>query len=87
MKKAVFIIGVLLLASCSKPEEIVPQPAKDCNCGLILSDNVQDYSVVVRNQCSGKEKKFILTPGDWINAHVGSNICFSNVKTWRKWEN
>lgn len=82
MKKAVFIIGVLLLASCSKPEESAPAP-KDCNCGLIISDNVTDYSVVIRNQCSGREKKFILAPGDWINAQVGSNLCISNTTSWR----
>ena len=84
MKKVVIILGAILLASCSKPEEVIPQPAKDCNCGLIISDNVQDYSVVIRNQCSGKEKKFILTPGDWVNAQVGSNLCITNVIRWRK---
>jgi hypothetical protein len=82
MKKVVFMLSVVLLASCSKPEDVVTAP-KDCNCGLIISDNVQDYSVVIRNQCSGKEKKFILTPGDWINAQVGSNLCISNVTSWR----
>lgn len=82
MKKAVFIIGVLLLASCSKPEESVPEP-KDCNCGLIISDNVSDYSVVIRNQCTQREKRFYLTQGDWVNAFVGTKFCISNVTTWK----
>lgn len=80
MKKAVIILGAILLASCSKPEDSAP---KDCNCGLITNDNVSDYSITIRNQCSGREKKFILAPGDWVNAHVGSNFCISNTTSWK----
>jgi hypothetical protein len=60
MKKAVFIIGVLLLASCSKPEESVPV---DCKCGVVVqstSFNVINgnggvtvlSTIIVRNNCT-----------------------------------
>jgi len=75
MKKIIGILLLLALLSCEK-EKV------ECNCGLVLSDNVNDYSVVIRNDCSKNEKKFYLQPGDWINAQVGSNYCITNVSSW-----
>lgn len=75
MKKTIGILLLLTLLSCEK-EKV------ECNCGLVLSDNVNDYSVVIRNDCSKNEKKFYLQQGDWINAHVGSNYCITNVSSW-----
>jgi hypothetical protein len=76
--KVVFIL--LLVAgtfiSCKKESQ------QQCNCGLITDDRVSDYSVVIRNSCSGNEKRFILAPGDWINAHVGDDYCITNVGSW-----
>ncbi len=51
-------------------------------CGMIVSDNVADYSVVIRNDCSGNDKVFYLSEGDWMNAHPGSNYCISNTSNW-----
>lgn len=82
MKKTILAAGFLIVGTiigCQK-EEIKPNEV--CNCGLVLSDNVQDYSVVIRNSCSGNEKKFYLTEGDWMNAHPGSDYCITNVKNW-----
>jgi len=76
MEKVIVIIALLFLASCSKEDS---QP---CNCGKILSDDPNDYSVVIRNECSGNEKKFVLTPGDWMTAYVGTDICISNQSKW-----
>tara|TARA_R110000868_G_scaffold248770_2_gene505318 strand:+ start:90 stop:317 length:228 start_codon:yes stop_codon:yes gene_type:complete len=75
MKKIIGILLLLTLLSCEK-EKV------ECNCGLVLSDNVNDYSVVIRNDCSKNEKKFYLQQGDWINAQVGSNYCITNVSSW-----
>ena len=77
MKK--FILGAAILltiatTSCEKDQV--------CNCGLIVSDNISDYSVVIRNSCSGNEKRFYLQPGDWVNAFVGSNYCITNAEKW-----
>lgn len=75
MKKTIIaLVFILSLASCKKD--------KVCNCGLIVSDDVNDNSVVIRNSCSGNEKKFILAPGDWVNAFVGSDYCITNETSW-----
>ena len=75
MKKVILAIMLFSFASCKKE---TPQ----CNCGTILSDNVSDYSVVIRNKCSGNEKKFNLNPEDWTTAYVGSEFCITNVQNW-----
>jgi hypothetical protein len=77
MKKVIMLMVMPLLFSCSSED------SADCNCGLVVSDNVKDYSVVIRNKCSGNEQKFILQAGDWINAQVGSDYCITNVSNWR----
>ena len=77
MKKAIYGFAIVLsIVSCTKEE------AKQCNCGLVVSDNVNDYSVVIRNDCSGNQKTFYLLPGDWMNAHVGKNYCITNTSNW-----
>jgi len=57
MKKTIIIAVVALISSCDKKET---QP---CNCGIIQSDNVQNYSVVIQNECSGNNKTFTLSEG------------------------
>lgn len=74
MKKLITIALLLTLLSCKK-EEV-------CNCGLILDDNVSNYSVLIRNSCSKNEKWFTLSQGDWINAHPGNDYCITNVEKW-----
>jgi hypothetical protein len=77
MKKVILGLAIILsIASCKK------ESAKVCNCGLVLSDDVTDYSVIIRNSCSGNERKFVLQPGDWINAQVGSDYCITNIVSW-----
>lgn len=82
MKKKILTVGLIitgLIVSCQKEEF---KPNEVCNCGLVVSDNVSDYSVVIRNSCSGNEKRFYLQPGDWMNAYVGSDYCITNVNNW-----
>ena len=75
MKKTILGLAIILsIASCKK--------VQPCNCGTVLSDRVSDYSVVIRNDCSGNEQRFVLEPGDWTNAFVGSNYCIYNVTNW-----
>jgi hypothetical protein len=73
------MLCVITIMSCSK--DSVTSPVI-CNCGLIISDSAIDYSVVIRNSCSGNTKKFILYPGDWMTAYVGDRYCISNVNNW-----
>ena len=67
---------LLMFSSCNKEEVF------ECNCGFVVSDRVSDYSVVIRNSCTNNEKRWILQPGDWINAYVGSNYCITNASKW-----
>ena len=77
MKKVILGLAIILsIASCKKED------AKICNCGLVVSDDVTNYSVVIRNDCSNNQKTFTLQPGDWMNAYVGSNYCITNVTSW-----
>ena len=81
MKKVIVLLAsVILLAGCGKDEEVV---IKDCNCGEIVSDNVDDYSVVIKSDCSGNEKSFKLSQNDWVNAHVGDDLCITNTNGWK----
>lgn len=76
MKKIVLIACCLFAFNCEKEDEL------DCNCGLIVSDNVSDYSIVIRSDCSGNEKRFTLQQGDWMNAHPGDDFCITNSSGW-----
>ena len=80
MNKIIISIGIIFLLSCEKDNNELVQ--EQCNCGLVLSDNVSDYSVIIRNNCSGNEKKFYLQEGDWMNAYAGSEYCITNIKSW-----
>jgi len=81
MKKTIIILSMFLaVTSCSKEEDL-PEPTQtaqaSCKCGKIISDDVSDYSIRVRNNCSQNVKKFILEQGDWMTAYVGTDICFN----------
>ena len=76
MKKVMLmIIMSIFLTNCESLEE-------DCSCGLIESDRVTDYSIVVRNDCTGNVKRWYLTRGDWLGAHVGTDYCITNSTGW-----
>jgi hypothetical protein len=78
MKKIIMSIAIVaLISSCKKKEDEGP-----CNCGIVQSDNVADYSVVIKNECSNSNKTFTLSAGDWMNAHVGSRYCITNSGKW-----
>jgi hypothetical protein len=79
MKKLALIFCLLIGILACKKEEIKKE---NCNCGRILSDDVTNYSIKVRNNCTGNEKTFTLQEGDWMNAYVGSDICLTNEPTW-----
>jgi len=75
MKKTIIGLAIILsIASCKK--------VQPCNCGTVLSDRASDYSVVIRNNCSGAERRFVLQPGDWMNAIVGEPYCITDVTSW-----
>lgn len=66
MKKVILVLATTLtLLSCEKENQ---------TCGLIIDDNVKDYSITIRKR-NGSIETIVLYPGDWVNAHVGSEIC------------
>jgi hypothetical protein len=77
MKKVIFCMAVAtaLLTSCEKET----QP---CNCGTIMSDNPSNYSVDIKNDCSGNVKTWVLSQNDWMNAYVGTHYCITNTTSW-----
>ena len=79
MKNVFLVLFCLVAFSCEKEEE---EEDEDCNCGLILSDRISDYSIVIRSSCSGNEERFTLNEGDWINAHPGDDYCITNSSGW-----
>ena len=76
MKKIITIAAAIaMLNSCKKDEST-------CNCGKIIDDNAFTYSVTIRNSCTGNNKEFFLTRGDWMTAYVGSDYCITNSGKW-----
>ena len=76
MKKLLVLLVAVLVFSCTAEDEL------DCNCGLIIEDRASDYSVLIRNACSGNEKRWTLYPGDWMTAYVGTDYCITNTTSW-----
>ena len=76
MKKVIFSLAVAtaLLSSCKKDEI--------CNCGEVVSDNASNYSVDIKNSCSGNVKTWFLSQEDWMDAYVGSNYGITNTESW-----
>jgi hypothetical protein len=76
MKKAIFIILITLsFMGCG-------EFLQDCKCGFIDSDRASDYSVVILNDCTNNAKRWYLSEGSWMNAHVGTNHCITNSTGW-----
>ena len=51
MKRKLIVLAFLAFLSCSDEDDT------NCNCGEVVSDNVSDYTVTIRSNCSGNEKK------------------------------
>jgi hypothetical protein len=76
MKKIILaVVLTTTMFSCQKET----QP---CNCGTIMSDNASNYSVDIKNDCSGNIKNWVLAPTDWYTAYVGSHYCITNTTSW-----
>jgi len=55
----------------------------DCSCGYITDDNnYPNYTLSVKNICSGNTQTFYVTYDVWFNNYVGDYFCFSNVSSW-----
>ena len=77
MRKLILILSLAFL-SCEKETD----PA--CSCGVITDEGLEDGCnfFIVKNDCSGKTKKFCMSTSDWVNFNVGENICLYDKKPW-----
>jgi hypothetical protein len=77
MKKIMIVLlTITALSSCSK------NSTKDCKCGIITDDaieNVDDFTLTIKNDCSGSSKKFYVTLNTWMDGVVGENFCMTEI--------
>lgn len=67
---------ITALSSCSK------NIAKDCKCGVVTDDAIEngnDFTLTIKNDCSGNNKKFNVTLNTWMDYAVGANICITEI--------
>lgn len=75
-----FMIG---FASCGDKED-TPNYSKDCNCGTVANDGIDNgcYWLELRNNCSENKKKFCVDQDKWMEAYIGSKFCITNETSW-----
>lgn len=80
MRKVLSVVFLSIGLMGCKKENVAPN--KTCNCGVIMSDSASNYSVDIKNDCSGNTQTFYLSESDWMTAYVGTNFCITNVTSW-----
>lgn len=77
MKKIMIVLlTVIALSSCSK------NATKDCKCGVVTDDvieNGNDFTLSIKNDCSGNNKKFYVTLNTWMDGVVGEPFCMDVI--------
>lgn len=72
----IVLLTIIALSSCSK------NLTKDCKCGIVTDDaieNSSDFTLTIKNDCSGNNKKFYVTLNTWMDYAVGANICMTEI--------
>lgn len=72
----IVLLTIIALSSCSK------NIGKDCKCGIVTDDaieNSSDFTLTIKNDCSGNNKKFYVTLNTWMDYAVGANICMTEI--------
>jgi hypothetical protein len=86
MKKIIILSVATLFFSCQKenlePTKPITVFSQQCNCGLVISADASNHTIVLRNSCTGNDKVFGVSPNEWGNAYVGSNYCVTNAIKW-----
>ncbi len=85
MRKLLVALAIVVttFSSCGEGEVFGCEP----NCGFIEDDGIDganNYWVTIKNDCTGNVKKWYLSPGDWYNAHPGSDYCITNTDGWKQ---
>jgi len=85
MKKLIWILPLIVLASCKKEQEEDEQ----CNCGIITDDGTSTnfdgttcYWLEVRNNCTNNKKTWCFDYDVWFDGNLGEEFCVTNVTSW-----
>ena len=77
MKKLILVLlTIIALGSCKK------DTLKDCKCGVITDDAIEngnDFTLSIKNDCSGNTKKFYVTLNTWMDGVVGEPFCMDVI--------
>lgn len=81
MKYITFLVLILVLFSCKKEKDT------PCNCGEVMSTDIAtqqgfQYTISVKNECSGSIKTFYVTRNEWISVYQGDTYCANNISSW-----
>lgn len=77
MKKIMIVLlTIIALGSCKK------DTFKNCKCGVITDDAIEngnDFTLSIKNDCSGNIKKFYVTLNTWVDGVVGEPFCMDQI--------
>jgi len=77
MKKLMIVLlTITAFASCSK------DATKNCKCGIITDDAIENgnnFTLSIKNDCSGNTKKFYVYLNTWMDGVVGENFCMTEI--------
>ncbi|MDC1282471.1 hypothetical protein N8Z10_00805 [bacterium] len=72
---------IISISSCKKEST--------CNCGIVQDDAIEYdatgntyYTLTVKSDCSGNNKKVYVDYSSWLNTPVGANTCINGVGDW-----
>ena len=58
---------------------------KDCNCGIINNDGIDNndcYWLEITSDCSENKKTFCFDENVWMDAYVGDHFCVTGQPGW-----
>ena len=77
MKKLIIVLlTITALSSCNK------NIANDCKCGVITDDAIENgnnFTLTIKNDCSGNTKKFYVYLNTWMDGVVGEPFCMTEI--------
>lgn len=72
---------IISISSCNKEST--------CNCGIVQDDAIEYdasgntyYTLTIKSDCSGNNKKVYVDYSSWLNTPVGANTCINGVGDW-----
>ena len=81
--KNIILLTLLSLGlfSCKKERDI------PCNCGEVINTDIItqpgfQYTITVKNACSGSTKTFYVTSSEWSSVYNGDIYCANNISSW-----